>query len=140
MIQLNQRISASLRQSVKDEFENRLNAVDQDVMDGVKKKIFKKVKIIANSHQAYVRDLALHIKVLYSMLIIDKKSTVESLEAFHKRIVATLDYFIDNQDIIPDHLPGEGFLDDALIVNLCINGFPTAQKTRFEKYYQVARK
>ena len=31
-----------------------------------------------------------------------------------------LDYFCDTEDLIPDHLPGLGFIDDAIYVEIVI--------------------
>ena len=37
-----------------------------------------------------------------------------------RRILGALVYFCDPEDLIPDHLPGLGFLDDAIYVELVI--------------------
>ena len=40
--------------------------------------------------------------------------------ADRKRIVGALSYFAEPQDLIPDQVPGLGFLDDAIIVELVV--------------------
>jgi uncharacterized membrane protein YkvA (DUF1232 family) len=37
-----------------------------------------------------------------------------------KRVLGALVYFCDPEDLIPDHIPGIGFLDDAIYVELVI--------------------
>ena len=37
-----------------------------------------------------------------------------------RRIIGALVYFCDPEDLIPDHIPGLGFLDDAIYVELVI--------------------
>jgi uncharacterized membrane protein YkvA (DUF1232 family) len=37
-----------------------------------------------------------------------------------KRVLGALVYFCDPEDLIPDHIPGLGFLDDAIYVELVI--------------------
>jgi hypothetical protein len=41
-------------------------------------------------------------------------------EADAKRVVGALAYFADPKDIIPDHVPVLGFLDDAIAIELCV--------------------
>lgn len=41
-------------------------------------------------------------------------------EEERKRVLGALVYFCDPEDLIPDHIPGLGFLDDAIYVELVI--------------------
>ena len=41
-------------------------------------------------------------------------------EAERRRVLGALVYFCDPEDLIPDHIPGLGFLDDAIYVELVI--------------------
>jgi len=42
------------------------------------------------------------------------------LEADRKRVVAALVYFVDPADAIPDSTPVLGYLDDAIMIELCL--------------------
>lgn len=37
-----------------------------------------------------------------------------------KRVVSALAYFAEPEDMIPDHIPGLGFLDDAIMIELVV--------------------
>jgi len=37
-----------------------------------------------------------------------------------KRVVSALAYFCEPEDLIPDHIPGLGFLDDAIMIELVV--------------------
>ena len=41
-------------------------------------------------------------------------------EADKKRVLACLTYFANPKDIIPDNVPVLGFLDDAIMIELCV--------------------
>lgn len=41
-------------------------------------------------------------------------------EAERKRVLSALAYFSDPEDLIPDEIPGLGFLDDAIMVELVV--------------------
>jgi len=40
--------------------------------------------------------------------------------ALRKPVVTALAYFADPEDLIPDHVPGLGFLDDAIMIELAV--------------------
>ena len=42
-------------------------------------------------------------------------------EEERKRVVGALAYLCDPEDLIPDHIPGLGFLDDAIYAEMAIN-------------------
>jgi len=40
--------------------------------------------------------------------------------AYRDRVLGALAYFAEAEDVIPDHVPGIGFLDDAIMVELVV--------------------
>lgn len=54
-------------------------------------------------------------------------------EADRRRVLSALVYFCDPEDMIPDHIPGLGFLDDAIYVELII-GELKAEITSYEEF------
>ena len=57
----------------------------------------------------------------------------------HERIVSALAYFADPIDLIPDHIPGIGFLDDAMFVEIVIREL-TAEIDAYNEFceYRIA--
>lgn len=83
-------------------------------------------QIIAGAHELlkeveqsdasdFIRDKLNQIKGLTDML---KDEGWGLDEEGRKRVLTALAYFNQPEDLIPDHLPGIGFLDDAIMVEL----------------------
>ncbi len=55
-------------------------------------------------------------------LMIDMLSDLEWRLPHHdaKRVLNALAYFAEPEDLIPDHIPGLGFLDDAIMIELVV--------------------
>lgn len=51
------------------------------------------------------------------------------------RVLRALVYFCDPEDLIPDHIPGLGFLDDAIYVELVIRELRN-EIDSYEEFYQ----
>jgi uncharacterized membrane protein YkvA (DUF1232 family) len=51
------------------------------------------------------------------------------------RVLGALVYFCDPEDLIPDHIPGLGFLDDAIYVELVIRELKNEIES-YEEFYQ----
>ncbi len=49
-----------------------------------------------------------------------------------KYILAALFYLCNPFDIIPDHTPGTGYLDDALVVDICVKYLKKANPSLYE--------
>lgn len=63
----------------------------------------------------YIRDRLSQLQVLIDML---EDEGWGMQEVGQRRVLAALAYFNNPEDLIPDHIPGIGFLDDAIMVEL----------------------
>lgn len=63
----------------------------------------------------YIRDRLGQLQILINMLEDDGWGMQE---VGQRRVLAALAYFNNPEDLIPDHIPGIGFLDDAIMVEL----------------------
>jgi uncharacterized membrane protein YkvA (DUF1232 family) len=65
----------------------------------------------------FVRERLLQLEVMISMLE-DSEWALEGQD--RERVTSALAYFDEPLDLIPDHVPGFGFLDDAVMVELVV--------------------
>jgi len=65
----------------------------------------------------FVRDRLLGLDSLIAML---RDPGFALPEDDRQRVVSALLYFVDPKDVIPDHVPVLGYLDDAIMIELCL--------------------
>ncbi|HEU4662472.1 MAG TPA: YkvA family protein [Dokdonella sp.] len=64
--------------------------------------------------------IAERLQKLDSMIAMVNDDGFALPEEDKQRVLACLTYFANPQDIIPDHVPVLGFLDDAIMIELCV--------------------
>ena len=72
-------------------------------------------EVDANVETDYIRSRLAQLQVLIDML---EDTGWGMMEVGQKRVLAALAYFNNPDDLIPDDIPGIGFLDDAIMVEL----------------------
>jgi uncharacterized membrane protein YkvA (DUF1232 family) len=65
----------------------------------------------------FVKDRIAKLELLVRMLVDDRWRLVGNDRA---RVLNVLAYFVDPDDLIPDRIPGIGYLDDAIMVELVV--------------------
>ena len=83
----------------------------------VHEKLDEKIESAGRSIGGSIGRLIADIRLLYAMLR-DKGFQIDW--KYKARIIAALIYFIAPIDLIPDFLPGIGYIDDAFVIGLTI--------------------
>jgi len=74
-------------------------------------------QVLAEQAPDFVRDRIGKLSLLVRMLE-DAEWRLEGLD--RRRVLEVLAYFVDPDDLIPDRIPGLGYLDDAIMVELVV--------------------
>lgn len=78
-------------------------------------------KLLVEGHQVVVPQfIAERLQKLDSMIAMVNDDGFALPEEDKQRVLACLTYFANPQDIIPDNVPVLGFLDDAIMIELCV--------------------
>ena len=84
----------------------------EDIVEHASKLI---TKVNQSGTAEFIRERMDTLEVLIGM-VLDKGWALE--EEDHERVVEALSYFAEAEDLIPDDIPGLGFLDDAIMIEL----------------------
>ncbi len=129
----------TLSKENKEKFQQQVNNINQHDESKVRQNIEKEISILENkikkrpSHK--LEHLIENTKLLYEIL---SRKDFPISESTRKWIVFGLGYLISDIDLIPDSIPGIGYLDDAMIVSWVLNMIDQ-DVTRFE-YFKKAKK
>ena len=78
-------------------------------------------KLLADGHEVKVPQfIAERLGKLDSMIAMVNDEGFALPEEDRQRVLACLTYFANPQDIIPDDVPVLGYLDDAIMIELCV--------------------
>lgn len=104
------------RRAIDDAWQRNATRQEKEILDGVRQMLAKADQATAPE---YVRKRLDDLGTLVSMLE-DPEWAPELEDKDRRRILAAVSYFADPEDIIPDQIPGLGFLDDALLAELVL--------------------
>jgi len=114
------RISFELSQSDLDHFyevmqrvrENAKGISQQQIIDSAKQLL---AQVDQSDATDFIRDRMSQLETLIAMLVDEGWGLIED---DRERVLAALSYFDEPEDLIPDDVPGFGFLDDAIMIEI----------------------
>ncbi|WP_154224092.1 YkvA family protein [Marinicella rhabdoformis] len=108
-------ISIDIDDQVKEHFNKFIEEHGSNIDAGDVKEAKEKIVEIRNScDDGYVVD---QVGCLQMMLSMVEDKTWKVSEANKEKINATIRYFVDDNDVIPDHIPGIGYVDDCIVID-----------------------
>jgi len=108
-------ITVDIDDQVKEHFNKFIEThgidVDPNDITQAKKEI---IKIRAGNADGYILTQINNLEAMMSM-VEDKVWKIKKTNM--EKINATIKYFVDEDDVIPDNIPGIGYLDDCIIID-----------------------
>lgn len=108
-------VSIDIDDQVKEHFNKFIEEHGTNIDSGdVKEALVKVAEVRANCTDGYVVDQVGCLQMMLSM-VEDDTWVIE--DSNKEKINATIKYFIDDNDVIPDHIPGIGYVDDCIVID-----------------------
>ena len=108
-------ITVDIDDQVKEHFNNFIEKhgidVDPDDIAQAKKEI---IEIRATNADGYILSQVNNLEAMMAMV---EDQTWKIKKVNMEKINATIKYFVDEDDVIPDNIPGIGYLDDCIIID-----------------------
>ena len=136
-IELRTSVTTALRKEIKAHYFNAVAECGNEEIEYINLKIERVVKRLERSSSALEKDLAAYSCALYDLII---EETKFGFEEYHKDIVAALFYLCNPYDVIPDFNTQDGYLDDAIVVNICINEIRAKSNVSYIRLKQILGK
>jgi uncharacterized membrane protein YkvA (DUF1232 family) len=100
--------------------ENAAQEMGEEEFFYVGRQFERKATAVSESRIPWVQHLSAEMTHLYSIYKAHSEGEMQLTEEVVSLIGSTLYYFVNPHDIIPDHIPGRGYLDDAFVFNRCV--------------------
>jgi len=130
--QISHRLNAQDKRRIKDMFTHNVAnfGVEADI-DYIAATIGPKFVWCDRSQIPWVRLLSTEMRVLYRLFAAHQSDEAALPEEAYNLIGATLFWFVDLNDYIPDGTPAYGHLDDSIVLNRCIAALRNLDRDRF---------
>ena len=120
MIKPSMKLEKEIRDMANEQYKHAQQEIGEEEFHYIGQSMTRKVKSLRRSGTAWVRELAKACEAIHQIYLDHIEGTVELSDGDLRAIGAALFYFVNPYDIIPDHIPATGYLDDAHVVNACI--------------------
>lgn len=108
-------ISINIDEQVKEHFNQFIKEHGTDINADDIQQAQEKIKTIhEQSKDAYVINQVTSLESMINMVADDSWVIDDNSK---QQINATIRYFVDDSDVIPDHIPGIGYVDDCIVID-----------------------
>jgi len=137
MLTLPKKVDKDTLHDIENRFDKIFCNLDQNKISDVKTNARGRIKSLKNARSSWLVNLAIYSEAMYTILEdpLDQDGSIFLKD--EKYMIAALYYLIDIDDVIPDHVLGDGYLDDAHVINLCLKKISRDYRNRIYKHVEI---
>jgi uncharacterized membrane protein YkvA (DUF1232 family) len=120
LIKAPSQLDRHLRGIISDAVSRSLTTIGDEEYLYIGERVQAKLEALHQSSTHWVRSLWHVTAALHWALRDHSEGNCELSDSSRRLIAVALHYLINPFDVIPDHIPSQGYLDDALVMNYCI--------------------
>ena len=105
------------RDEIRNAYVAAFESANQEHIEYIRLRLPAVIRRLEKSDEDWLIKTAVVARHL--SLLLRKDSNVPKM--VRRKIVAALHYLCDPLEVIPDHVSGRGYADDALVLNLCLS-------------------
>lgn len=135
------RLEPNIRALVESAVVHALATIGEEEFFYIGERIEDKLATLATSSTYWIsEDLWTLASALHQILSDHVAGTLRLPEADFQVVGVALHYLVNPFDFIPDHVTGDGYLDDAFVVNWCVDHLSRTHPALVPKYARRARR
>ena len=130
MIKLPLKIEEEIKTRIIEAYKSILQDVSHDELQYVYSKFPRVYKRLSKNADEWTAILAYYAKSIFTEVKLLEGKTITEEGRF---ATAALYYLCEPIDVIPDHTPGTGYLDDALVINESLKDIKKINKELYNR-------
>ena len=137
-----QRLDLKQRQEIKVCYEKAIDEIENDAVPELRyicENIERKNNLLKEASSIWVRDMALIYYSMYKFLMCCQNGLEKLSNKSRKSLIAAIFYYVNPFDVIPDHTPGIGFIDDYYVARCCLQKLTQREKELLQKHISSLR-
>lgn len=141
-LKVEKRLSSAALKKIYACYDDAIDSISHPAkseLNYIEDKIEKKHSGLMAASSVWVREMALIFYAMYEYIRCCQKGTDNVSPKSEIALIAAVFYYVNPFDVIPDHIPGTGFIDDFYVAKCCIKKLKVPERESLELYLNRLR-
>lgn len=141
-LKVEQRLSKVLLKDICSYYESAVCELPYPAtseLNYIRDKIEQKHSSLIEASSVWVREMALVYYAMYHFICSCERGADSVSINSEKALIASIFYYVNPFDVIPDHTPGTGFIDDFYVAKCCIKKLTLTERKSLQLHVNRIR-